>query len=71
MIKYCNSRWFIVSDKNFILYETESLILALMFYVKTYLLLFYVKIIQAITPEKWEEGENATKELYLFIKFYI
>ena len=65
MIKYCNSRWFILSDKNFILYETESLILALMFYVKTYLLLLYVKIIQTITPEKWEEAENATRELYL------
>ncbi len=65
MIKYCNSYWFVLSDKDLILYEAEYLIFALLFLIKAYLFLLYTKISRAITPEKWIETENATKDLYL------
>lgn len=65
MVKYCNSYWFVVSDKDLILYETECLIFALFFLIKAYLFLLYAKISRVITPEKWIETENATKDLYL------
>lgn len=65
MVKYCNSYWFVLSDKNLILYEAENLILALTFYVKANLLLIFARIRQALVPDKWVESENVTKELFL------
>ncbi len=65
MVKYCNSYWFVLSDKNLILYETENLIFAITFYIKANLLLIFARIRQALAPDKWIEAENVTKELFL------
>lgn len=65
MVKYLNSYWFIVSDKNLILYEADNIILAFIFYVKANLFLLFARISQVIAPNKWVKTENATKNLYL------
>jgi len=65
MVKYCNSYWFVLSDKNLILYEAENLLFALTFYVKANLLLIFARIKQSLAPDKWLEVENVTKDLFL------
>ncbi len=65
MVKYCNSYWFVVSDKNLILYEADNIILAFIFYAKANLFLLFARISQVIAPNKWVKAENATKSLYL------
>ncbi len=65
MVRYCNSYWFVLSDKNFVLYEADSLMYALSFYVRANLLLLFARIGQAAAPDKWEESKNSTKKLVL------
>ncbi len=65
MIKYCNSIWFIISDKKYILWETESLIIALGFMIRAYFLMFFVKLSQLINPVKAFDTRNVNWDMYL------
>ncbi len=65
MIKYCNSIWFIISDKKYILWETESLLIALGFMIRAYFLMFFVKLSQLINPAKAFETHNVNWDMYL------
>lgn len=66
MIKYCNSLWFIVSDKHYILAETPYLWIALSVYIRSYIFLFWSKITKLINPIHFFECNNVDSELYLF-----
>ena len=65
MIKYCNSLWFIISDKKYILWETESLFIALGFMIRAYFLMFFVKLSQLINPAKAFDTHNVNWDMYL------
>lgn len=65
MIKYCNSIWFIISDKKYILWETESLFIALGFMIRAYFLMFFVKLSQLINPAKAFDSHNVNWDMYL------
>lgn len=65
MIKYCNSIWFIISDKKYILWETESLFIALGFMIRAYFLLFFVKLSQFINTAKAFDTHNVNWDMYL------
>ena len=65
MIKYCNSIWFIISDKKYILWETESLFIALGFMIRAYFLMFFVKLSQLINPVKAFDTRNVNWDMYL------
>ena len=65
MIKYCNSLWFIISDKKYILWETESLFIALGFMIRAYFLMFFVKLSQLINPVKAFDTRNVNWDMYL------
>ncbi len=65
MIHYCNKTWFIISDKNYILYETSSLLYAIIFYIKTYLILFISKIFQFFEQNKLIIVDNVNKDIWL------
>lgn len=58
MIRYCNKQWFIVSDKNCILYETEFFKYALIFYIKSYFLMLIARIIRFFHPNRIIKAEN-------------
>ena len=65
MIKYCNTIWFIISDKKYILWETESLLIALGFMIRAYFLMFFVKLSQLINPAKAYDTHNVNWDMYL------
>ena len=65
MIKYCNSIWFIISDKKYILWKTESLFIALGFMIRAYFLMFFVKLSQLINPMKAFDTHNINSDMYL------
>ncbi len=65
MIKYLNSIWFIISDKKYILWETESLFIALGFMIRAYFLMFFVKLSQLINPAKAFDTHNVNWDMYL------
>ena len=65
MIKYCNSIWFIISDKNYILWETTSLFIALGFMLRAYLMLFFVRLSQLINPARAFDTHNIDWEMVL------
>lgn len=65
MIKYLNSIWFIISDKKYILWETESLFIALGFMIRAYFLMFFVKLSQIINPAKAFDTHNINWDMYL------
>ena len=65
MIKFCNSYWVIVSDKNYVLGYTPNLLTAIYFIFKSYLILFIAKIKQTLTPTVLIDFEHINKDLYL------
>ena len=65
MIKYCNSIWFIISDKKYILWETESIFIALSFIIRAYFMIFFVKLSQLINPATAFETHNINRDMYL------
>lgn len=65
MVKYCNSTWFIISDKKYILWETQSLLIALGFLLRGYLMMFIVKLTQIINPTKALDTQNIDWDMYL------
>ncbi len=65
MVKYCNSIWFIISDKKYILWETQSLLIALGFMFRGYLMMFIVKLTQLINPAKALDTHNIDWDMYL------
>lgn len=65
MIKYYNSIWFIISDKKYILWETESLFIALGFMIRAYFLMFFVKLSQIINPAKAFDTHNVNWDMHL------
>ena len=65
MIKYYNSIWFIISDKKYILWETQSLFIALGFMLRGYLMMFFVKLSQLINPDRALDTYNIEWDMYL------
>ena len=65
MVKYCNSIWFIISDKKYILWETQSLFIALGFMLRGYMMMFFVKLSQLINPYKAFDTHNIDWDMYL------
>jgi len=66
VLKYFNTIWFIVSDKHYILIETPFLLLALFYYIRFYLLLFFSKTTRLINPAHYYICKNAEWNLYIF-----
>ena len=66
VVRYFNSIWFIVSDKHYILVETPFLLIALSYYIRCYLLLFFSKTTRLINPAHFYVCENAEWNIYLF-----
>ena len=66
MIQYCNSIWFIVSDKHYILAETPYLWIALSIYIRSYIFLFLSKLTRLINPAHFYECKNIESDLYIF-----
>ena len=65
MVKFCNSYWIVVSDKNHVLGYTENLLTAIYFIIKSYLTIFIVKIRQKINPTQYIDLVHVNKDLYL------
>ena len=65
MIKYCNNFWFIISDKNYILYETPNLLWALEVYFKSYLFLFIARVRQLFYQDRLITTDNVNKDVWL------
>ena len=65
MVKYCNSIWFIISDKKYIFWETQSLLIALGFMLRGYMMMFFVKLSQLINPYKAFDTHNIDWDMYL------
>ena len=65
MIRYCNSIWFIISDKKYILWETRFLTIALGFMLRAYLMLFFVKLTQIIIPKRAFDTRNIDWDMVL------
>ena len=66
MVKYCNSLWFIVSDKHYILAETPYLSIALSIYIRSYMILFFSKITRLINPTHFFGCDNVKSDLFIF-----
>lgn len=65
MVRYCNSYWFVLSDKNFVLYEADSLMYALGFYARANLSLLFSRIRQAVEPNKGVKPKNVRNMIFL------
>ncbi len=65
MVKFCNSYWIVVSDKNYVMGYTEHLLVAIHFIIKTYITLFFAKIKQALDTTIVINFEHVNKDLYL------
>ncbi len=65
MVKFCNSYWIVVSDKNYVLGYTEHLLLAVYFIIKSYFILFFSRIKQVFNPTILIDFEHVNKDLYL------
>ena len=65
MIRFCNSYWVVVSDKNYVLGYTPNLLTAIYFILKSYLTIFIVKIRQKINPTQYIDLVHVNKDLYL------
>ncbi len=66
IVKYFNTIWFIVSDKHYILVETPFLLIALSYYIRCYILLFFSKTKRLINPTHFYECNNVEWNIYLF-----
>ena len=65
MIRHCNSNWFLISDKNYILWESESFLIAFSTYLRAYLLLWYARIKQLFVTDRLITTDNVDKDIYL------
>ena len=65
MVKHCNSNWFLISDKNYILWESESFLIALSTYIRAYLILWYARIKQLFFTDRLITTDNVNNEIYL------
>ena len=65
MVKHCNSNWFIISDKNYILWESESFLIALYTYIRAYMILWYARIKQMFVNDRLITTDNVNNALYL------
>lgn len=65
MIRYCNKTWFIVSDKNYILLQTESFWHALQFYFKGYFLLHLAKVLQTLSVNSLICADNVNNDIWM------
>ena len=65
MIKFCNSYWVIITDKNYWLGCTPNLFTAIFCLIQNYLTIFIYRIKQALNPTVLIEFEHVNKHLYL------
>ena len=65
MIKFCNSYWVVVSDKNYVLGYTPNLLTAIYFIIKSYFIIFFSKIRQSLDPTIMIDFEHINKDMYL------
>lgn len=65
MVKQCNSNWFLISDKNYILWESESFFIALSTYIRAYMILWYARIKKLFFTDRLITTDNVDKEIYL------
>lgn len=65
MIRYCNKTWFIVSDKNYILFQTDSFWHVLQFFVKGYFLLHLAKFLQTFSVNSLICAENVNNDIWM------
>lgn len=65
MIRHCNSNWFLISDKNYILWESESFLIALSTYIRAYLILWYARIKQLFVTDRLITADNVNNDVYL------
>lgn len=65
MIKFCNSYWFIITDKHYIVWISASFLLALSTIIRSYFLLFLSKLSRLINPAHFFECDNVNNNLYL------
>ena len=66
MIKYCNSYWFVVSDKKYVIWKTAYLWIALSVLLRAKILVIAVKIRQRLRSDLFTDMENVSNDLYLF-----
>lgn len=64
MIKYFNNDYFIISDKNYILFSSENFFVAFDVFIRAKLLILYAKIRQFLRPDVFIDIANAEKEIY-------
>lgn len=64
-IKYFNSYWFIITDKKYIVWISQSLLISLSFLFRGCFLLFISKLTRLISPAHFFECENINRDLYL------
>ena len=67
LISWYNKCYFIVSDKNYVLFETMSLFMALQFYIRGSLMMFFAKLKNCFSFERFIFADNIDKHMY-FIK---
>lgn len=65
MVKHCNTNWFIISDKNLILWETDNTLKAMITFLQSNLLLLYVKIKRKLVTDRLICTDNVDKKIYL------
>lgn len=65
IVRHCNSNWFVLSDKNLILWESESFLTALSVYVRGYLMMCYVRIKRFFVTDRLICADNVDMEMYL------
>ena len=66
VVKYCNSVWFLVSDKHYTIEETPCLLIALFDYFYASFLVLYSKFTRLINPLHFSVCENVDSHLYIF-----
>ncbi len=65
MIFYTNKQWFIVNDRNIILYETSLFRYAIIFYIKSSYMLLIERIKALFNPAPVDEDEFINKHIRL------
>jgi len=65
MVRYYNKHWFIISDKNYILFDTPYLWNAISFYIRCYYILLLTKLRQLIILDRLITADNVHKDVYL------
>ncbi len=65
VIKHCNSNWFLISDKNYVLWESQSFLIALSTYIRANLILWYARIKQLFVTDRLITTDNVNNTFYL------